>query len=90
MSNNITNISILSSAFLLALKSIHDTGVRHRDIRPANLLVNEDTGEVAIIDFDRSEMDKSKSTTRQEKAKLESILDGKAHRKGLSGPSLEV
>lgn len=73
---NLTWSSSHSSAFLLALESIHSAGVRHRDLRPPNLVVNDNTGEVAIIDFDRAHLDLTDDAASFEVNKLEDVLDG--------------
>lgn len=57
------------------MKTIHKAGVRHRDIRPYNLLVN-DADEVSIIDFDRAVFEARKNLQRREYKMLESLLDG--------------
>lgn len=57
------------------MKNIHDAGIKHRDIRPANLVVNDDTGEVGIIDFDRAHMNISDDYARYEMEKLGCVLD---------------
>lgn len=77
--------SILSyrSAFLLILQSIHNAGVRHRDIRPPNLLVNTD-GTVSIIDFDRATLNFSEIANQREMYNLECILDGEEYRDSVS------
>ncbi|KAG6860909.1 hypothetical protein C0995_006163 [Termitomyces sp. Mi166 len=57
------------------LESIHAAGFRHRDIRGANLVVNED-GSVNIIDFDRASLKSRKRTMQLEMEHLISVLDG--------------
>jgi serine/threonine protein kinase len=64
-----------SAAFLRAMKTIHKAGVRHRDIRPYNLLVN-DTNKVTIIDFDRAVVDTRTDVKRAEYNMLKKLLDG--------------
>ncbi|KAG6837241.1 hypothetical protein H0H93_012635 [Arthromyces matolae] len=61
--------------FIEALKSIHSQRIRHRDIRPENLLVSED-GSVTIIDFDRASLDSSEETCEEEMQHLVNVLDG--------------
>lgn len=65
----------LSSAFLRAMTSIHDTGVRHNDIRPDNLLANSDN-KVTIVDFDRAILKATKGQRQREYANLEQLLNG--------------
>ena len=36
------------------MKSIHKAGIKHMDIRADNLVIHPDTGNAAIIDFDRA------------------------------------
>ncbi|KAJ3515651.1 hypothetical protein NLJ89_g1621 [Agrocybe chaxingu] len=50
-------------AFMKAIRSIHRTRVRHRDIRPDNVTVN-DQGKVFFIDFDRAQIDVESRTTK--------------------------
>jgi serine/threonine protein kinase len=64
-----------SAAFLRAMKTIHKAGVRHRDIRPYNLLVN-DANEVTIVDFDRAVLDARTDVKRAEYNMLKKLLDG--------------
>jgi serine/threonine protein kinase len=64
-----------SAAFLRGMKTIHKAGVRHRDIRPYNLLVN-DTDEVTIIDFDRAVLETRTDVKRAEYNMLKKLLDG--------------
>ncbi|KAG6888569.1 hypothetical protein C0995_007358 [Termitomyces sp. Mi166 len=61
--------------FINTLEMIHAAGVRHRDIRGANLVVNED-GNVNIIDFDRASLKSRKRTIQLEMEHLISVLDG--------------
>ncbi|KAG6856564.1 hypothetical protein H0H87_003064, partial [Tephrocybe sp. NHM501043] len=61
--------------FIRVLKSIHAAGVRHRDIRGDNLVVNED-GVVNIIDFDRASLKSREQTMQSEMEHLISTLDG--------------
>jgi serine/threonine protein kinase len=63
------------AAFLRAMQTIHDAGIRHNDLSPGNLLVN-DEGQVTIIDFDRATLMSSKGARRRELARLTETLDG--------------
>ena len=42
----------------LSLQAVHRLGVLHKDVRPANMLVNSETGGVMMIDFERAELPK--------------------------------
>jgi serine/threonine protein kinase len=64
-----------SAAFLQAMQTIHDAGVRHNDLSYGNLLVN-DAAEVAIVDFDRADLISSKGARKRELARLARTLDG--------------
>ncbi|KAJ7173331.1 hypothetical protein C8R46DRAFT_113398 [Mycena filopes] len=46
------------SQFISTLEQIHHAGVRHRDLRPSNLMFT-DSGEPIIIDFDCAKLDQS-------------------------------
>ncbi|KAG6815388.1 hypothetical protein H0H87_002331 [Tephrocybe sp. NHM501043] len=61
--------------FIKVLQSIHAAGVRHRDIRAPNLVVN-DHGVVSIIDFDRATLNSREETMQREMNHLLSTLDG--------------
>ncbi|KAG6814161.1 hypothetical protein H0H87_008746 [Tephrocybe sp. NHM501043] len=63
------------SAFSKTLQSIHDAGVRHNDIRAENLAIMDDD-HVAIIDFDKAELDRSDGANRREMGYLEQALRG--------------
>ena len=62
-------------AFKHALSEIHRVGVRHYDIRPMNLLIN-DEGKVTIIDFDMAKMEAGKHSRKREFDNLCSLLQG--------------
>jgi serine/threonine protein kinase len=36
---------------VLGLDAIHETGIIHRDLKPGNVMINEKTGDVKILDF---------------------------------------
>lgn len=57
------------------MKDIHHSGVRHRDIRPENLTI-DDEGKAFIIDFDRAELDPTEATKARELIHLTALLDG--------------
>ncbi|KAG6829370.1 hypothetical protein H0H87_011606 [Tephrocybe sp. NHM501043] len=70
--------------FIKVLESIHAAGVRHRDLRGTNLLV-DDHGAVSIIDFDRATLNSREETMQREMNHLLSTLDGE----DFSGAGLE-
>ncbi len=57
--------------------AIHDLGVLHGDLMPRNILWNQETGRVMVIDFERAKMVKPRvvlgplSANRKRKAKIE-------------------
>ncbi|KAG6871588.1 hypothetical protein C0995_002807, partial [Termitomyces sp. Mi166 len=63
------------SAFMRVLRSIHAADVRHNDIRAENLAFTDDD-RVAIIDFDRAQLDPSPGAKRREMGHLEYALNG--------------
>ncbi|GLB43199.1 hypothetical protein LshimejAT787_1301000 [Lyophyllum shimeji] len=63
------------AGYLRVLRAIHEAGVRHRDIRPENLMLSGDE-EVAFIDFDMAELDPSEGAKRREMRHLTELLDG--------------
>ncbi|KAF9461072.1 hypothetical protein BDZ94DRAFT_1299452 [Collybia nuda] len=64
------------SSFLRVMSDIHAAGVRHRDIRPENLTVDDD-GRVYIIDFDMAETSPTNGAKSREVAHLTELLDGR-------------
>lgn len=68
-------MNALSSAFLRVMTDIHRAGVRHRDIRPENLTV-DDHGRVFIIDFDMAEVSPTEGARSRELLHLTELLDG--------------
>ncbi|KAF8334395.1 hypothetical protein F5887DRAFT_1256971, partial [Amanita rubescens] len=62
-------------AFKQALSEIHRAGVRHYDIRPMNLLI-DDEGEATIIDFDMAKIGAGKHSRKREFDDLCSLLQG--------------
>ena len=44
----------LSRRLLHSLRGLHACGVAHRDLRSPNVLLNRETGQVMIIDFERA------------------------------------
>ena len=45
-----------TSDLVHAVNAIHGAGVLHRDIRMSNLLWNEETKRVVVIDFERAKI----------------------------------
>ena len=62
-------------AFKQALSQIHTAGVRHYDIRPMNLLI-DDEGEAMIIDFDMAKIGAGRHSRKREFDDLCSLLKG--------------
>jgi len=60
--------------FRTTLEEIHHAGILHGDIRRQNLLIN-DSGEVAIIDFDQSMESPSTEAMAREMSHLVDLLD---------------
>jgi tRNA A-37 threonylcarbamoyl transferase component Bud32 len=65
----------VSAAFIRVFEDIHRAGVRHHDPRLENLMVNGN-GRVAVIDFDKAELDASESSKKREMLYVNDILDG--------------
>ncbi|KAG6907650.1 hypothetical protein DXG01_008100 [Tephrocybe rancida] len=65
----------VKSAFIGILRSIHEAGVRHNDIRAENLAITDDD-RVSIIDFDKALLDSSEGAKRRELRNLEHALRG--------------
>ncbi|KAJ6615495.1 hypothetical protein B0H10DRAFT_2435433 [Mycena sp. CBHHK59/15] len=63
------------AAFLAIIDDVHRAGVRHRDMRPANLLLNN-AGQATIIDFDRAELDPPQAGRKREYSSLKRLLEG--------------
>ncbi|KAF8907629.1 hypothetical protein CPB84DRAFT_1843849 [Gymnopilus junonius] len=59
------------NSYIRALKSLHEAGVRHNDIRAEILLVNS-RNEVFIVDFDRATIEYNELTNRFE---LQAMID---------------
>lgn len=57
------------------MTDIHRAGVRHRDIRPENLTI-DDKGRVFIIDFDMAEISPTEGARSRELIHLTELLDG--------------
>jgi hypothetical protein len=67
-----------SYQFLAVLKSIHNAGIIHGNLRRDNLLVN-DTGEVAIVDFDQARLSYDTKEYERERQSLVDILESALH-----------
>ncbi|KAJ7065134.1 hypothetical protein B0H15DRAFT_176645 [Mycena belliarum] len=81
-------------AFLRALDAIHAANVRHHDIRPENMLI-DDTGRVTIIDFDLAELNPSRSSRKREREHMVSLLNDdyvepRSHPSAASSPDPET
>ncbi|KAG6902031.1 hypothetical protein C0995_005364 [Termitomyces sp. Mi166 len=63
------------AGYLDALSSIHDAGVRHRDLRIENLTINHE-GNPYIIDFDRAALGANESSLQREYEEFTDLLDG--------------
>ncbi|KAG6908551.1 hypothetical protein DXG01_004184 [Tephrocybe rancida] len=63
------------ASYLRAMTEIHRAGVRHRDLRPENLMLAAND-EVAIIDFDKAELNPSEGSRQREMHHLRMLLDG--------------
>ncbi|KAF7296402.1 Protein kinase domain-containing protein [Mycena chlorophos] len=59
--------------FLAILDAIHAAGVRHHDLRPLNLLL-DDRGQAHIIDFDVAKLDPTEGGKRRERRALVDLL----------------
>ncbi|KAG5724599.1 hypothetical protein E4T56_gene4007 [Termitomyces sp. T112] len=72
----VTTISESEKEGLLdALKSIHNAGVRHRDLRLENLTINHE-GNPFIIDFDRAHLQADLSSREREYEDFMALLSG--------------
>ncbi|KAJ7155874.1 hypothetical protein C8R46DRAFT_1005102 [Mycena filopes] len=72
------NVSVSEAekaAFLTIIEAIHKAGVRHRDMRAPNLLLNA-AGEASIIDFDQAEFDPPEIGQKREHYRLKQLLEG--------------
>lgn len=58
------------------MTDIHRAGIRHRDIRPENLTIDEQ-GRVFIIDFDMAENSPTEGARSRELLHLTELLDGR-------------
>ncbi|MBK9498517.1 MAG: AAA family ATPase [Leptospiraceae bacterium] len=67
----ILNIGIASAS---ALAEIHSSGVIHKDINPANLVLNVETGQIKVIDFGISERISLKSLSLNNPEKLDGTI----------------
>ena len=68
--------SSFSEAVMRALRSIHKAGVRHRDIRPQNIVINSNN-QVSIIDFDCADLNPSPKKIQEEDKRMEDLLNGR-------------
>lgn len=70
------------SQYLQALKSVHDKGVLHGDIREENFVATEN--KVFVIDFGFSRLQADKSELEEEYRSLEALLGCRTTRKNKS------
>ncbi|KAJ7173374.1 hypothetical protein C8R46DRAFT_1082609 [Mycena filopes] len=63
------------AAFLTIIEAVHKAGVRHRDMRAPNLLLNP-AGEASIIDFDQAELNPPEIGQKREHFRLKQLLEG--------------
>ncbi|KAI5362607.1 hypothetical protein J4E82_011684, partial [Alternaria postmessia] len=87
------NKALVSEQVRLSADAIHRLGVLHRDLMLRNILWNEETGHVMVIDFERAEMEQRTvlgaiSANRKRKKPAESL--GKPARKKPSACTLEI
>jgi len=69
-----------SQAFLAIIESIHKAGVRHRDISADNLVIDHNTAQAFIIDFNQAEIARPSPGTSNYKVEmqcLEFLLEGR-------------
>jgi serine/threonine protein kinase len=50
------NRSLITQEVDHSAQAIHNLGVLHKDLEPRNILWNEETGRVMVIDFERAEV----------------------------------
>ena len=55
------NRSYVTQQVDYSARAIHDLGVLHKDLMPRNMLWNEETGQVMVIDFERAEVVKPRT-----------------------------
>lgn len=67
----------LSQAFLATIESIHKAGVRHRDISADYLVIDCNTAQAFIIDFDQGEIARPGTNYKVEVQCLEFLLEGR-------------
>lgn len=66
-----------SQAFLATIESIHKAGVRHRDISADYLVIDCNTAQAFIIDFDQGEIARPGTNYKVEVQCLEFFLEGR-------------
>jgi serine/threonine protein kinase len=67
---------LIRTKFARVLRSIHEAGVVHRDIRHPNLLISEDDEQVFFIDFDRAVFNPSTHAQHVERDEFLSLAGG--------------
>lgn len=65
-----------SVAAVSALQQLHQLGMLHGDVRLENLVVDQATGSVKVIDLGRSVLGASRKACAAEIAKLQQLLHG--------------
>ena len=68
--------TLSSEATMRALRSIHKAGVRHRDIRPQNIVININN-KISIIDFDCADLNPSSQKIQEEDQRMDELLNGR-------------
>jgi serine/threonine protein kinase len=66
-------MELIRLRFLAILESIHDAGILHGNLRLDNLLVN-DSGDVAIVDFDEAKQRPDVNLVHKERQFLDGLL----------------
>ncbi|KNG46173.1 hypothetical protein TW65_07084 [Stemphylium lycopersici] len=87
------NKALVSEQVRLSADAIHRLGVLHKDLMPRNILWNEETGRVMVIDFERAEIEQRTvlgaiSVNRKRKKPAESL--GKPAQRKPSACTLEI
>ncbi|KAF7298926.1 Protein kinase domain-containing protein [Mycena indigotica] len=73
--------------FTEILQNVHRAGVRHHDIRAANLMINA-AGEACIADFDRARLNSTEAKKEWEMDILREFMEGIHHNFLIPSPSM--